>query len=444
MTRRIMASFLAVLVVVIAALVVPLGLIVTAQQRDDFRDSAGIAARGYAALVEEQLGDQHRPGTVPATLAAVARSGDQITVLDAGGAAIAEVGQRLPTAVLNAARTHRQLPGIHDRVITSASVGDTGKPTALVIVARDTATLHQRARTLWLVLGAAAAGAILISAAVGWSLGRWIVRPLGSLQTAAHGIGAGRSETRADQGQGPAQVREVAAAFNDMADRVAGLLETQRRMTAEVSHQLRTPLSAMRLRLELLAEEAQDQFADDLNSLLEETNRLSRLVDGLLAVARAEAITPTPVPTDVDQIVAERIAAWEPVASERGLIIGHNRFMDSWAAVTPGHLDQILDNLLANAIEATPAGGQLTVAVQHDREHIVLLVDDTGPGMPPEQRAHAFDRFRADRNGHGSIGIGLSIVGRLLAVDHGSARLSASPGGGTRVEVRLPRAIGPR
>jgi signal transduction histidine kinase len=441
MTRRILASFLAVLVAVITAIIVPLGLIVTGQQRRDFADSARTAARGIAGLAEEQLDDHASVAALPGLLANAVGAGDRVAVLDAAGAVVATTARPPSAAVVAAVRTGRPAPAGTGDLVVTAPVGDGRHSAGTIILARERDSLHDRASTLWLALAGAAVLALVVGAAVGWSLGRWIGRPLQSLLAAARSIGAGRSHARADQAAGPAQVREVAHAFNDMADRVSTLLQNQRGMTAEVSHQLRTPLSALRLRLELMAEDATGDARNEASAMLVEINRLARLVDGLLAIARAEATECAPVTTDLAAGVAERLRAWEPVAAERDVTLElHAADAGVLAALTPGHLEQVLDNLLANALDAVPFGGRVSVTVARAGSRPVLRVDDTGPGMSPAQRARAFDAYTTDRGGAGGTGLGLAIVGRLVATDHGTASLQQAPGGGTRAEIVMQPA----
>ena len=229
----------------------------------------------------------------------------------------------------------------------------------------------------------------------------------------------------------------MAGAFNDMADRVTKLLEIQRATTAEVSHQLRTPLAALRLRLELLGTEVREDQADEVTTIVAETNRLARLVDGLLTVARAEATPATPVATDLAAVIATRVAAWEPVADERNVSLASGTGAVR-ALATAGHIEQVLDNLIDNALDAVRPGGQITVSVRARDGRAILTVADNGPGMSGEEMAHAFDRFVTDRAGNGGTGLGLAVVDRLVAADGGSIDLFQSPGGGLTVEVSLP------
>jgi signal transduction histidine kinase len=442
MTRRILASFLAVLVVVITAIIVPLGLIVTGQQRHDFTDSARAAARSLASLAEEQLDDHASAAALPRLLATAAGASDRVAVLDNAGTIVATTAQPPPATAVASAQAGRRPPGVESRVVVTAPVSDGRRTVGTIVLVRDSTSLDHRVRTLWLALSAAALFALILGAVVGWSLGRWISRPLRSLIGAAHGIGTGHAEARADPDVGPVQVREVAHAFNDMAHRVSTLLRAQRGMVAEVSHQLRTPLAALRLRLELLAEDTDDATRTEASAMLAETNRLARLVDGLLAIARAEATESAPIPTDVEKVATERLRAWEPVAAERQITLKQQRPSTTpvLAALTAGHLEQILDNLLANAIEVVPPGGQVTVSVTRNGENPVVNVEDTGPGMSEQQRARAFDPYTTDRGGRGGTGLGLAIVARLLATDHGTASLHPAAGGGTRAEILLQPA----
>jgi signal transduction histidine kinase len=224
-------------------------------------------------------------------------------------------------------------------------------------------------------------------------------RPLRRLDAAAVRLGEGSLSERAPAHDGPAEVQQLAATFNQMAGRLESLLASQRNVLADVSHQLRTPLAALRLRLELMrqdaggaSEGAAGEPESDLDGLLAEVNRLSQLVDGLLAVARAENTTPAPEVIDVAAVTAGRVQAWLPVAEEAhiGLTLAP---VAAWALATAGHLEQILDNLLSNAIEATPAGGSITVTMARLPESVRIVVADTGPGMSEAAREQALRRF---------------------------------------------------
>jgi signal transduction histidine kinase len=438
MTRRILCGFVAVLALVIVGVVVPLGWIVSAQHTRDYRSNALVTAQSLGAIAEEKLGDHEKGSTLDEMLAEAQDHTDNVAVLTPGGALVGTIGRTLPASWLEAAH-NGTLSGRSDgQILVSAPIGDDDEqPVGIIVIARSAVPMDRWIMMLWSMLIFAAIVVLAIGALVGWSLARWITRPLTGLAAAARELGSGRLAVRADGETGPKQVQQVAVAFNDMADKVVALLEAQRGMTADVSHQLRTPLAALRLRMELLFDDTEETERGQLQAMLAEIGRLSRLVDGLLAVARAEAVISVPVPTDVAAVSAARIAAWLPVAAERGVTLEIDAGV-AIAATTEGHLEQILDNLIANALDAVPPNGSVRLKVTSSSEQAVLRIVDSGPGMTADQRDHAFGRFVTDRRDRGGTGLGLAIVGRLVATDRGEARLEETPGGGLTVEIRLP------
>jgi signal transduction histidine kinase len=225
-----------------------------------------------------------------------------------------------------------------------------------------------------------------------------------------------------------------------MAGRLEALVHGHRAMLADASHQLRTPLTALRLRLDLLAVDSPPAAAAELAGAQEEIARLSRLVDGLIATARAEAVTEQLEQIDLPDAVNERVAAWQPVADGNGVkLIAEPPPASAPPSIAlgAGHLEQILDNLLDNAIEAIgDRGGTVRVSVAQSEKRATLTVADDGPGMTPQERSRAFLRFTTgSQNG---TGLGLAIVHRLVTANGGSIRLADTPGGGLTVEVELP------
>jgi signal transduction histidine kinase len=161
-------------------------------------------------------------------------------------------------------------------------------------------------------------------------------------------------------------------------------------------------------------------------------------VDGLLALARAENVLVEPVSIRVDQVIRDRAAAWGPVAEERGVDLRPSCNGPVPAMVGEGHLEQVLDNLLANALDAVPAGGHVEVSAAGGGagDGARVVVSDDGPGMTPRQQEMAFRRFASSTPG--GAGLGLAIVHRLVTSNGGSAALSDTPGGGLTVTVTLP------
>jgi signal transduction histidine kinase len=264
-------------------------------------------------------------------------------------------------------------------------------------------------------------------------------RPLSELDAAAQRLGGGALDTRSQAGSGPPEVRRLASTFNIMAARLEALVHGNRAMMADVSHQLRTPLAALRLRLDLLSQDADEATVSELAGAQDEIGRLSRLVDGLLAVARAESVVVEPADIPVSEVIHDRAAAWRPVAEERDVELATQCPGPAVARLGEGHLEQILDNLLANALEAVPAGGHVEVSAAPSGQGIRVTVADNGPGMSPQQQDAAFRRFASTTPG--GAGLGLAIVHRLVTSNGGAAALSDTPGGGLTVVLDLPGQV---
>jgi signal transduction histidine kinase len=316
-----------------------------------------------------------------------------------------------------------------------------------VILARSTAPLNSDVVRLWVILGTIAVVAMIGAALLAFGLARWVSRPLAGLDATAGRLADGDLDSRAVVDSGPPELRRLATTFNTMAGRLEALVHGNRAVIADVSHQLRTPLAALRLRLDLLAADPDpdpETTGHELAGALEELARLSRLVDGLLAVARAENVVPVPAAVDVAEVARERVVAWHPVADDRGialeaLVEGGGRPRPSVLAwMGEGHLEQVLDNLVANALDALSAGGHVTVTATTTAAGARITVADDGPGMSAEDRERAFLRFTTS-NPNGT-GLGLAIVHRLVTSNGGTARLAETPGGGLTGILDFPGA----
>ena len=193
-----------------------------------------------------------------------------------------------------------------------------------VILARSTKPLNGDVVALWVILGTIAVVAMIGAALLAFGLARWVSRPLAGLDATAGRLADGDLDSRAVVDSGPPELRRLATTFNTMAGRLEALVHGNRAVIADVSHQLRTPLAALRLRLDLLAADTDpdpETTGHELAGALEELARLSRLVDGLLAVARAENVVPVPAAVDVAEVARERVVAWHPVADDRGIAL---------------------------------------------------------------------------------------------------------------------------
>ena len=281
---------------------------------------------------------------------------------------------------------------------------------------------------------------LLIASAVAWLFARTVTQPLRRLEATTDRLAGGDLSARAVEADGPGEIRALAGSFNSMASRLEQLVERQRAFAGTASHQLRTPLTALRLRLEQVAMQTGDdpELSSAVDSALQETDRLHRMIEGLLALSRADDAAVGPVDVDVSTIVEERGEHWRPLADERAVAISVNVPRGVLVSAVPGAVEQIVDNLVDNALEASPRGATLTMSVVVGEAHVELHVIDEGPGMDAEQRARAFERFwRAEGAPVGGSGLGLAIVQQLVAAGDGTVELRDGPTGGIDAVVRF-------
>ena len=245
----------------------------------------------------------------------------------------------------------------------------------------------------------------------------------------------------------PRELRPLAGSLNALLARLDDALAAQRRFTADAAHELRTPLAAVRLQVEL-AERAPDATARAaaLTELKSGVDRAARLVEQLLTMARFEPDAPEDAATRVDltPIVHDALVTRAALAEDKHIDMGSARDAPVAVRGDAASLAMLLANLLDNALRYTPAGGRIDVAVDDDRGHAVLSVTDTGPGIPPAERERVFERFHRgssaisapDANGSG---LGLSIVRRIADAHRATVTLGEGAGGrGLAVSVRFP------
>ena len=453
MTRRLLVAAVGMTAVVLATLVVPLGIANSRAERRDLEAKVERDAQALASIVEEGL-ERRDPRVLAAGRriadAYEARTGGRVVVVRRDGVAVIdseggvgrsflsrpELGAALAGRVTVGTRSSRTLGT--DLLYVAVPVASSGTVHGAVRVTYPTSELDRRVRRFWLVLGAISAIALAAAAAVGVALARWASRPLVQLEAAAELAGAGDLTVRAPV-EGPHEVRSVATAFNAMVARLEELLGAQEAFVADASHQLRTPLTGLRLRLENLERDVGAGGAESLAAATAEVDRLSGLVDGLLAIARADHAAPPPAELDLTSVARERVDAWAALATERNIALALVPATPAVVRAGRDRVEQVLDNLLSNALEAVPAGGTVEVSTAVAGSHGELRVRDDGPGMSDEEKRHAFDRFWRRRPTAGT-GLGLAITRRLVEVDGGSIHLEDADGGGLVAVVRLPLA----
>ncbi|MFI8326520.1 ATP-binding protein [Streptomyces sp. NPDC085529] len=311
----------------------------------------------------------------------------------------------------------------------------------IAVVVTDSPTGELRARILrgWLVIFAGEAAAMLLAVGAAVRLTGWVLRPVRVLDGVTHDIATGRMNSRVAEAGGPPELRRLARSFNEMADHVEESLEQQRAFVADASHQLRNPLAALLLRIELLALEL-PEGNEEIASVRTEGKRLAQVLDDLLDLALAEHADADLRLTDVGALTAERIASWRPVADEKGVrLVGECGAVTGWA--DPVALSSALDAVVDNALKFTPEGEQVTVRVLPGRDSVEVVVADLGPGLTEDELSRVGDRFwRSGRhqNVKGS-GLGLSIARVLLTATGGGIAFAPNEPHGLRVTVTVPR-----
>jgi signal transduction histidine kinase len=443
--RRIVVAQLLLVAAVLLLLEVPLAVTFARREREALADDVGRDASSLATLTEEVIENpaEHDISTLTGRFGRAA-DGSTAFVVDAGGRPLDPGAAPVPAGrlrdALDQARAGDPSTGWVGRQAYAAEpVGAAGEIRGAVLVVHSGAATARRIHQLWLALGVIALVALGVAWLLGDRLARWAIGPLRDLGERAAALGHGDLGARADEAAGPPEVVELVRTFNDMATRLEELVGAQRRFIADASHQLRSPLAALRLRLDALDTDDPETAQADIDAAVAETLRLSRVIDGLLALAQAEGSRPDRHLADVVEVVAGRRAAWSAYAEERGVDVradlpGH----PVPASLVDGHLEQILDNLIDNAIEATPAGRAVTLAVQAGSPAVEVHVIDEGPGMSPDEMARAFDRFwQGGRGERAGTGLGLPIAAQLARAGGGTLRLRPAPGGGVDALVSL-------
>lgn len=330
----------------------------------------------------------------------------------------------------------------HARLAVASPVVRDGDVVAVVVTYSPTGQLRSRILQGWLLIAAGVSAAMLLAVGAAFRLTGWVLKPVRILDAATHDIATGRMNSRVVAAGGPPELRRLARSFNEMADNVETVLEQQRAFVADASHQLRNPLSALLLRIELLALELPPGTTghEEIASVRTEGRRLAQVLDDLLGLALAEHASADLRLTDIGELAAERVAAWRPLAEEKGV-----RLTDATSAVTgwadPVALSSALDAVVDNALKFTPAGEEVTVTSAADGATSTIVVTDRGPGLTDDELARIGDRFwRSNRhqNVKGS-GLGLSISRALLAAGGGSISYAHHEPHGLRVTVTVPR-----
>lgn len=454
MTRRLLLSYLALALVILIGLEIPLAVLAQRHERDLSANQAAREAAGVAGLAIEGL--EHERTTDLQSLASTYRAstGGEVAIVSKNATVLASSSQDADNDA--ATEWHALVASALRGVPASSFTDDEGRPWAAaaapvtaegsvagaVLLAVPASATENRIHDIWLGLGLFALGVLVITGVGGVVLARSLSRPLARLGEAVGALGAGDLAARASEDRGPPQIRMLAREFNHMAARLSEVVTAQSRFVADASHQLRSPLTALRLRLENLEAGSSAQAAEGIAAAGREVQRLSRIVDGLLTLSRAGADEPRRERLDIRSVIAERCEAWSALADEKQVRLADlgDTLAPVYARLVPGDLDQILDNLLANALDATPDDSLIQVLLDTGLDgHASIHVVDEGPGMTDEERTRAFDRFWSGSGaGAGRSGLGLAIVEQLAARNDAKVELKPAAPHGVDAVVTVP------
>jgi signal transduction histidine kinase len=441
------------LLLALVAFGVPLGVSLDKRVDSEVRAQARSQAEVVAASAPELL--EHSQAAVLQRL--VTRSAEaqrgRVIVVDARGRVIADSAGPAETGVSYASRpeiaaalgghTSQQVRRSdvlnEDLLATAVPVLQAGRPIGAVRVTQSNAAVGDATRSAILRLVGLGAIVLLLGGLAGALIARETSRPIDRLERAARQVEGGDLTTRAPV-EGSSEQRALASSFNSMTERLERLLRSQRDFVADASHQLRTPLTGIRLQLEELRDEVDpsDPRAAELDTALKEVDRLAGIVNELLILSRAgERDMPAEV-IDVGAEVDQAVARWRKAAHDAGIELAHDRNGGTPSCVCArSDFDRVLDSLIENAIHYSPGGSEVQVRTSGDRIEVL----DRGPGLAPGEEETVFERFhrgQAGRHGGTGTGLGLSIARELATAWGGEVRIANREGGGARAVIALP------
>lgn len=458
MTWRFMLAVMGVTAVVLAVLLIPLAgylgqtehdRITTALERDAFvlaghsaaslnsPDTAGAAAIAELARQYRSTSGGARIVITDATGIAIVTSDDDSVAVGSSYASRPEIARALTGQIANGTRYSQTLS--QQLLYVAVPVLSGQRVLGAVRLTYPAAVVDAAVNNKVAALGVVAITTVLLAGVIGLIFSRTVTGRLRRLTELTERFAEGELDVRADERTGAPELRSLARSFNAMAERLASALDQQRRFAADASHQLRTPLTALRLRLErareLAADDDDPRSADRLAAASTEVDRLETLVEGLLQLSRGEGTIVAVKLTDVAAIARERVEHWRALGEESGVELLYAGPASCTVLASASVVEQILDNYVDNALSVSPRGSQLLVRLDPSSRGATLHVLDQGPGLQPGDLSRAFDRFwRGRPDGEGS-GLGLSIVSQLAGASGATVRLRNRPEGGLDAQL---------
>lgn len=335
------------------------------------------------------------------------------------------------------------------KILTTRAPADARSPDAQYVqVAMDRGaeekTLRRYRERLYLILVLA----VVLSSLVGYAIARSAMRPVGGISKTAERIRSTTLHERIDTADLPTELLGLSSTFNHMLDRLQGSFDRISQFSDDVAHELRTPVNNLRGEIEVALTRARsnEDYRDILGSSLEECARISRIIESLLFLARADNAVGQ---LDVEEVnVRDEIASvkdfFEPSAAKKGIDFELGAPPALTARVDRTLFRQALSNLVSNAITHTDRGGRLRIKAQASKGALAVAVSDTGSGIPPADLPRVFERFyRVDKARTGSqhnVGLGLAVVRSIVVRHGGHVEIDSHLGEGTTVTMEFPRS----
>lgn len=432
-----------VLVLAIVALEVPLALSLRQRLDDEVKQQARSSANVVSVLAHSAI-EQNNDAALQSVVELTSRDvRGRVVVVDdkaevlADSAGTADVGASLATrpeiktalSGRTAQITRNSTSLGRELLATAVPILDEGRTTGAVRITQDIADVSEAFKRTVAGLALIGLAVLAVGLIAGVIIARQIARPLRRFEGTARAVAEGDLQARAPV-EGSSEQRELARTFNEMTDRLAGSLEAQSRFVADASHQLRTPLTGLRLRLEeARARSTDDAVTAEIDHGIGEVDRLAKTVEELLVLsqtgerdARADAI-------ELSAFVSAAGARWEPIARSAGNELSVNVSGEAQVQASRGDLDRVLDALLENALAYSPADSSVELTLSGRQ----ILVRDHGPGLADGENEEVFERFYRGEAGvsrSGGTGLGLAIARELARRWHAEVTLENAPDGG--------------
>lgn len=310
------------------------------------------------------------------------------------------------------------------------------------------AFLSQDRHAPYLIVSTVLLGTVATAFGASW-LSRSALLPVAEIAEQAQGIQGGSPGQRITVHADVEELASLVGVLNGMLTRLDAAFEAQRRIIADVGHDLRTPLTAMRGEIEvaLRGERPPDTYRSTLRSVLEELDHLGSISEAMILLARVEAgdLKPRRAPADLGELTSAALHRVAPRAWGRTLEFSQSGDLDATLTVDSGMVGVVLDHLLDNAVRHTPAGTRIEASVHADAGGATIAVRDTGPGIPDDILPYLFERFyRGDpaRSRTAGAGLGLTVARAIVDAHTGTITAANLPGRGFQITVTLPRPPG--